>query len=100
MFNFYILLISIFFMSCATNLESNIQASSKFNSKSISSIPAEDAEECNSYRSWQLDYFKDKNYRRCIYCNMYTRHCILYTVHSNVYNIYFIYYTVHLNCTL
>ena len=23
------------------------------------------------YSSWQSDYWKEKNYRRCIYCNMY-----------------------------
>ena len=30
-----------------------------------------DTEECRMYRSYQSDYWKDKNYRRCIYCNMY-----------------------------
>ena len=58
-------------MNCATNIDSGAQVSSKTGSKANISIPLEDAEECNSYRSWQLDYWKDKNYRRCIYCNMY-----------------------------
>ena len=58
-------------MSCAATIETGSKDSSRVNSKTNISIPPEDAEECNSYRSWQLDYWKDKNYRRCIYCNMY-----------------------------
>ncbi len=67
----YLFAMFILIMSCATNIKTDAQISSKSGAKVNISIPAEDAEECNSYRSWQLDYWKDKNYRRCIYCNMY-----------------------------
>ena len=53
-------LISMLLMSCATNIDSGSQAPRKTESKANSFIPSEDAEECNSYRSWQLDYWKDK----------------------------------------
>ncbi len=67
----YLFLLSMLIMSCAATIESGSKDSSRVNSTTNISIPSEDAEECNSYRSWQLDYWKDKNYRRCIYCNMY-----------------------------
>ena len=80
--------ISIFFMSCATTVDVNNQKSSS-NGASVGSISAEDAEECNSYRSWQSDYWKDKNYRRCIYCNIYMMdlNCDLSENPVNYYNL-------------
>ena len=80
--------ISIFFVSCATTVDLNNQKSSS-SGASIGFISVEDAEECNSYRSWQSDYWKDKNYRRCIYCNMYMMdlNCDLSENPVNYYNL-------------
>ena len=44
--------------------------------KTISSVSAsrlseEDNTECKLYQSYQYDYWKNRNYRRTIYCNMY-----------------------------
>ncbi len=82
----YIIFVSLFFISCATTVDVDNQASP---SGSVSSISTEDAEECNSYRSWQSDYWKDKNYRRCRYCNMYMMdlNCDLSENPINYYNL-------------
>ena len=78
----------IFLMSCTPTVDINNQNSSS-NIVSAGSISTEDAEECNSYRSWQSDYWKDKNYRRCIYCNMYMMdlNCDLSENPVNYYNL-------------
>ena len=36
-----------------------------------SSLSLDDIEECRLYQSYQYDYWKNRNYRRVIYCNMY-----------------------------
>ena len=62
--------IYMFFISCATTVDVDNQGSS-YNKEGTGYVSSEEAEECSKYRSWQFDYWKDKNYRRSIYCNMY-----------------------------
>ena len=68
--NYYLLFICLVLFSCATNTTSGIEGSNQINSKT-STLSEDDTKECMQYSSWQSDYWKEKNYRRCIYCNIY-----------------------------
>ncbi len=69
-FYMVIIIIITLFWSCSTVDQSFLEDKSSQNSADVV-LSASDAEECRMYRSYQSDYWKDKNYRRCIYCNMY-----------------------------
>ena len=86
--NYYLLFICMVLFSCATNATSGLDGSNQINSKS-SILSAEDTEECMQYSSWQSDYWKEKNYRRCIYCNTYMMDlsCDLSENRVNYYNL-------------
>jgi len=68
-------IISIFLIllcSCAVEVENDLAGDSSSSSSSTSRVLSEeDIEECATYRSWQNDYWKSKEYRRCIHCNQY-----------------------------
>ena len=86
--NYYLLFICMVLFSCAANTSSGLEASNQINSKR-SILSDEDAKECMQYSSWQADYWKEKNYRRCIYCNIYMKdlNCDLSEKRVNYYNL-------------
>ena len=86
--NYYLLFICLVLFSCATNTTSSIQESNQINSKT-STLSEDETKECMQYSSWQSDYWKEKNYRRCIYCNMYMMdlNCDLSENRVNYYNL-------------
>ena len=65
-------IMSLFFLwDCATtDMGSQLTDNSK-GSKKTSNLSEEDIEECRLYQSYQYDYWKNRNYRRVIYCNTY-----------------------------
>ena len=86
--NYYLLFFCMVLFSCATNTSSAVEGSNQINSKS-SILSDDDTKECMQYSSWQSDYWKEKNYRRCIYCNMYMMdlNCDLSENRVNYYNL-------------
>ncbi len=67
----YMLMAFILFC-CSTGIQGEIgaQASSSSTSSSKKILSIEADEECRLYQSYQYDYWKNRNYRRTIYCNM------------------------------
>ena len=61
----------IILWNCAATDTINKDSSSSKESKKISTLSEEEIEECRLYQSYQHDYWKSRNYRRVIYCNMY-----------------------------
>ena len=61
----------IILWNCTTTDTSNNESDSSKESKKVSNLSEEDIEECRLYQSYQHDYWKNRTYRRVIYCNMY-----------------------------
>tara|TARA_Y100000994_G_scaffold61861_1_gene50062 strand:- start:5581 stop:6924 length:1344 start_codon:yes stop_codon:yes gene_type:complete len=61
----------LFLWNCATTNTTNNSLDKSENPVKKSSLSQEDIEECRLYQSYQFDYWKNRNYRRTIYCNMY-----------------------------
>ena len=87
---FFILLL-VLLSSCGVQVENDSSGESSNSSFSLStSLSEEEVEECKQYRSWQQDYYsKNKDYRRCIYCNQYMldMNCDLSEYPVNYYNL-------------
>ena len=68
----YVLVIFVFF-GCSTGIQGEVdsQSSSSSISSNKTALSEEADEECRLYQSYQYDYWKNRNYRRTIYCNMY-----------------------------
>ena len=68
----FLFIMSLFFLwNCATTDIGNQLIDNSKGSKKISNLSEEDIEECRLYQSYQYDYWKNRNYRRVIYCNTY-----------------------------
>tara|TARA_Y100001970_G_scaffold290664_1_gene425245 strand:- start:2338 stop:3681 length:1344 start_codon:yes stop_codon:yes gene_type:complete len=61
----------LFLWSCATTGNTNNLSDNSQKTEKASSLSDEDIEECRLYQSYQYDYWKNRNYRRVVYCNMY-----------------------------
>ena len=57
------------FCSCSTTINTTEFQDSSLNISS--KLSSEEDEECRLYQSYQYDYWKNRNYRRTIYCNMF-----------------------------
>ena len=67
---FYLFIIFIL-SACSVPVDIDGTDKSVSSSSNVSTLSVEDTEECKLYQSYQYDYWKNRNYRRCIYCNMY-----------------------------
>ena len=65
-------IIGLFFLwNCAATESSTRSSDDSKKIKRASNLSEENIEECRLYQSYQYDYWKNRNYRRVIYCNMY-----------------------------
>ena len=63
--------IAIFTWRCSSTEANNISSNNSKGSANTRKLSEEEIEECKNYQSYQYDYWKNRNYRRVIYCNMY-----------------------------
>ena len=85
-----VLFLLIFLISCGPTVINDSSANSMTEGKTVSgTLSSDDIEECADYQNWQGDYWKNKNYRRCIYCNLYMLdlNCDLSEHSVNYYNL-------------